>query len=100
MRDIDIVDVKVCIKEGKFQLIKNDRWILLEDCETGERVCIGEDVTIRRAYWEHNPKYVCSNKQNELLICSVCKRLFVREPGMLKPMKCEGCGSVMENGEG
>lgn len=102
MRDIDIGiwDIKDRIEAGQFQLIKKGNRILLEDCETGERVCIGEDVPIKRAHWERSTKYKCENPQNEMLECSRCRKLFAREPGMLKPMLCKGCNSVMENGEG
>lgn len=100
MRGIDIVDVKACIRSGRLRLIKNGNRILLEDSETGERVCIGEDVPINRAYWRHSVKYQCENKQNEMLECSRCGYLFARAPGMLRPMKCEKCKAEMENGEG
>lgn len=100
MRDIDIVDVKACIRSGRLRLIKNGNRILLEDSKTEERVCIGEDVPINRAYWRHSLKYQCENKQNEMLECSRCGYLFARAPGMLRPMKCEKCKAEMENGEG
>lgn len=99
MRDIDIVDVKACIRSGRLRLIKNGNRILLEDSKTEERVCIGEDAPINRAYWRHSLKYQCENKQNEMLECSRCGYLFARAPGMLRPMKCEKCKAEMENGE-
>lgn len=99
-KEIEIWDVKDRIEAGLFQLIKKGDWILLEDNETGERVRIGEDVTIKRAYWRHSVKYQCENKQNEMLECSRCGYLFARAPGMLRPMKREKCKAEMENGEG
>lgn len=100
MSDIEIFDVRDAIRSGRFEVLKKDNRILMEDCETGERVCIGEDVPIKRAYWRHSVKYQCENKQNEMLECSRCGYLFARAPGMLRPMKCEKCKATMENGEG
>ncbi len=52
MKNVDIVDIRELVKQGKFLAYTNNGYIMLEDCISGERVslgyAVGKDMTERR----------------------------------------------------
>lgn len=91
---LDIVDVKAGIKAGRLSLIvKDEKWVLLADNETGEAVCLGEMK--KKAYWKHSVKYRSESKTAEMFECSRCGRPYGREPGMRLLEECPECHSDM-----